>query len=54
MLETRTERTEEKVYRVAASEEGVYEVVSVRDKWCAASKAGGAAGKGKAQKVLMQ
>lgn len=52
VLETRTEVSESKVVRVAASEEGEYEVISVRDRWCAASKAGG---KGKkAQKLLMQ
>lgn len=51
VLETRTEVSYEHVMRVKASEEGAYEVVAVRDKWCAVSRQGGEAG-GKAQKLL--
>lgn len=52
VLETRTETSESKVVQVAASEEGEYEVISVRDRWCAASRNGGGGKKG--QKLLMQ
>jgi len=52
VLETRTETTDQRTLKVAASEEGQYEVISVRDRWCSASRAGGKA-KGKEQKLLM-
>jgi len=44
VLETRTEIAYEHELRVKASEEGAYEVVAVRDKWCAVSRQGGEAG----------
>lgn len=53
VLETRTETTTEHMFKVQASEEGEYEIISVRDRWCAASKASGK-DKGKSQKLLMQ
>ncbi|KAF2144422.1 uncharacterized protein K452DRAFT_356623 [Aplosporella prunicola CBS 121167] len=53
VLETRTLTSTEYSLRIKASEEGTYEVVSIRDAWCSFSKAGeGPAGKGKGQKVL--
>jgi nucleoporin POM152 len=53
ILETHTERTDEKSLKVMASEEGVYEVISVRDRWCVSSKQGAQAA-GKGQKLLVQ
>ena len=41
VLETRTETTTEHTFKVQVSEEGEYEIISVRDRWCAASKSGG-------------
>jgi nucleoporin POM152 len=53
VLETKTERTEEHSIRIKASEEGTYEVISVRDKWCAVSKGGvGTNESGRGQKLL--
>ena len=54
VLETKTERTDQRVLRVTESEGGEYEPVSVRDRWCLTSKAQGGAQGRKAQKVLMQ
>jgi len=51
VLETRTERTMEYSMRIRASEEGTYEVVAVRDRWCAVSRQGAEVG-GKPQKLL--
>jgi hypothetical protein len=53
VLETRTETTTEHLFKVQVSEEGEYEIISVRDRWCAASKASGK-DEGKPQKLLMQ
>jgi nucleoporin POM152 len=52
VLETKTDRTEEHRIRLRASEEGTYEVVSVRDRWCGVRK-GGSGEKG-GDKLLMQ
>jgi nucleoporin POM152 len=51
VLETKTARTNEFSMRVKASEEGTYEVISVRDKWCAVSRAT-SNGEKKGQKLL--
>lgn len=40
VLETRTAVSEEHSLRIRASEEGAYEVVAVRDRWCGVSKVG--------------
>lgn len=47
ILETKTGRSEGFVFKVMASLEGVYEVQSVRDSWCAVSRAGGVVTAGK-------
>ncbi|KAF2100000.1 hypothetical protein NA57DRAFT_38409 [Rhizodiscina lignyota] len=53
VLETRTSTSQEHSLRVTASEEGAYEVVSVRDKWCGVSKMGqGKGGGGRADRLL--
>jgi len=51
VLETKTARTDEFSMRVKASEEGTYEVISVRDRWCAVSRAS-LDGDKKGQKLL--
>ncbi|KAF2399953.1 hypothetical protein EJ06DRAFT_549357 [Trichodelitschia bisporula] len=53
VLETRTERTSEFSHSVKASEEGTYEVTSVRDKWCTVSKTGSDETNRKGQKLLL-
>ena len=35
LLETRSERSEEHTMRIPASEEGTYEVVAIKDRYCA-------------------
>ena len=54
VLETKTERTDGHSFRVMASEEGIYEIISVRDRWCVASKPGGKGKAGSGQKLLVQ
>ncbi|KAJ9647106.1 hypothetical protein H2199_002092 [Coniosporium tulheliwenetii] len=44
VLETKSLVSEEFELRIMASQEGVYEVVSIRDRWCAFSKVGGPGG----------
>lgn len=53
VLETKTVETSEDRYVVEASEEGVYEVISVKDRWCGASRQGVQSGR-KGQKLLVQ
>jgi nucleoporin POM152 len=50
VLETKTEKTDQMSVRLKASEEGTYEVVAVRDKWCSVSKF--AAGEVKRERLL--
>jgi nucleoporin POM152 len=50
VLETKTEKTDQMSVRLKASEEGTYEVVGVRDKWCSVSKF--AAGEVKRERLL--
>ena len=53
MLETRTAVSEGYSLRIRASEEGAYEVVAVRDRWCGVSKVGqGKGGGGRVDKLL--
>lgn len=52
VLETKTDRTDEFKVRLRASEEGTYEVISIRDRWCGISKAGAADSRG--EKLLIQ
>ena len=54
VLETKTERTESSVVSVKAGEEGTYEVVAVRDRWCSVRKSGGDGAKVKGEKLLVQ
>jgi nucleoporin POM152 len=42
VLETKTDRTDEFKVRLRTSEEGTYEVISIRDRWCSVSKTGAA------------
>ncbi|KAI9696190.1 MAG: hypothetical protein M1820_008258 [Bogoriella megaspora] len=51
VLESVTLRSEERELRTKASEEGTYEVVAVRDRWCSYARAG-AEGKGFGGKLL--
>lgn len=50
VLETRTEVSYEETMRIRASEEGTYEVISIKDRWCSFAKPD--AGTGKGQKLL--
>ncbi|KAF2667050.1 hypothetical protein BT63DRAFT_447806 [Microthyrium microscopicum] len=52
VLETKTERTEERTLRAKESEGGEYEPVAVRDKWCLTDKSSGARAARKGQKLL--
>lgn len=52
VLETKTDRTDDFKVRLKASEEGTYEVISIRDRWCGVSKAG--AGDGRSERLLTE
>jgi nucleoporin POM152 len=52
VLETRTERTEERSVSRKVSAEGEYELVSLKDAYCLTTKQRGAGGAGEAQKLL--
>jgi nucleoporin POM152 len=40
ILETKSDKTDEHTFKLKASEEGTYELISVRDRWCGVSKTG--------------
>lgn len=40
VLETRTETTDKRSLKLKASDEGTYEVIAIRDKYCAFAKPG--------------
>jgi nucleoporin POM152 len=51
VLEVKTERSEGHRLRIAVQEEGTYEVVSIKDRWCSFAREGVETGK-KGQKML--
>ena len=51
-LETRNDKSYEFSKKVRASDEGTYEVVAIKDQYCAFSIQNGAAGNSKSQKLL--
>ncbi|QIX00291.1 hypothetical protein AMS68_005808 [Peltaster fructicola] len=51
VLDTRSEVSDEHSMRIRASEEGTYEVVSIKDRYCAYSKAGGIQRKGEQKRL---
>ncbi|ERF71398.1 hypothetical protein EPUS_07426 [Endocarpon pusillum Z07020] len=54
VLETRHDTSDEFTKTVRASDEGTYEVVAIKDRYCAFSRPGVAMGKGYGQKLLKQ
>lgn len=52
VLETRTDQSEGYSLKIKASEEGSYEVVAIRDRYCGVSKVGGKGGNARVDKLL--